>query len=627
MPDKYSESEYEQKSFESIKEFKSLIETPETKPLALVAEGGRIQYCNRSFSNLFNLFEGESINKIQSEPSLSIFVNSLTVSKYSSFHFEIFLLQNLSTIPNNYYIDIDRVLVNDSQLMVFIFTSGSERRRIEDRINNLHNALEYGDVAVVITDDKGIVNYSSRSFDSLLNSSIEYIYNGFLPDILQTILSEKEVDDVKTAIKNKSEWISLITTVIDGKKYYKELKLNPVVKNYVDSVNFILTVNDITEYIEKNQIILQSAERQKLIINNISDPIVIIKRENNVYKFESANEAFFNDFIVTKEALSSNEDKYSEHPVYKFVIESIRELDNTKLLVNSKNFSDTNTSKKYISKVSYFEEEETGLRLYVTNFTDLTEQIKAEEQLRIAYEKEMQLNKLKSAFLANMSHEFRTPLNAIAGYSDLLEDDIKNKEYDYLSEYTTYLKEGVQRLVKLVDNILEISFLESGIDDLEKEPCSVNYLLRSIFNLHLPRIQENELVSELDLDNCEPYILSDENKIIKILDNLVDNSIKYNTKNGKVILKSSIEDETVLFHICDTGIGISASKLEKILKPFEQEDDLAHTRNYEGAGLGLTIAHRLTLKLGGEFIIKSTQDEGTNIQLRFPLLKKQNLQK
>jgi PAS domain-containing protein len=201
MPDNYSEFESEQKSFESIKEFKSLIETPETKPLALVADNGIIQYCNRSFENLFNLNEGDSINQIQSEPSLSIFVNSLTASKYSSFHFEIFLLQNLSSIPNNFYIDIDRVLVNDNQLMVFIFTSGSERRKIEDRINNLHNALEYGDVAVVITDDKGIINYSSRSFDSLLNSSIEYIYNGFLPDVLQNILSDKDIDSIKNRNK------------------------------------------------------------------------------------------------------------------------------------------------------------------------------------------------------------------------------------------------------------------------------------------------------------------------------------------------------------------------------------------------------------------------------------------
>jgi signal transduction histidine kinase len=620
MQDNFSEVEH--KSFESINEFKSLIETPETKPLALVTESGKIQYCNKSFSNLFNLFEGDYINNIQSEPPISIFVKSLWESRYSSFHFELFLLQNLSNIPNNYYVDIDRVLVNNSQLMLLIFTGGAERRRIEDRINNLHNALEYGDVAVVITDDKGIINYSSRSFDALINSSIEFIYNGYLPDILQPILSYNDINNIKIAIKNKNEWVSLITTIIDGKKYYKELKLNPVVKNYVDSVNFILTVNDITEYIEKNQIILQSAERQKLIINNISDPIIIIKKENDIFNFESANDAFFSDFDISKDGLINNEAAFYENNVYKFVIESIKELDTLKVSVNSKHFSCIHSGRKYICKVSYFEENGTGLRLYVANFIDLTEQIRAEEQLRLAYEKEIQLNKLKSAFLANMSHEFRTPLNAIAGYSDLLEDDIKNKEYESLSEYTAYLKEGVQRLVKLVDNILEISFLESGIDEFDKEPCNVNYVLRSIFNLYLTKIQQNNLVCELDLDNNEPYILADESKLIKILDNLVDNAIKYNSPNGKVILRSSIAEGFVIFHIIDTGIGISKSKLEKILKPFEQEEDLGHTRNYEGAGLGLTISHRLTLKLGGEFLIDSELDKGTEIKLKFPIYKK-----
>lgn len=613
-----TDQEKEKKSFDSINEFKTLIETPETKPLALVDSKGIIQYSNKSFNLLFNLFEGDSINLIPSEPSLSLFIQSLVSSKYSSFHFEIFLLKNISTIPDNYFIDIERIFVDGHQLMVLVFTSGAERRQIEDRINNLHNALEYGNVTVAITDDKGIINYSSRSFDSLVNSSIQYIYNSFLPDILQPFLSTDDYLLLKNAIFRKSEWVSLVTTILDGKKYYKELKLNPVVKNYSDSVNFILTVNDISEYIEKNQIILRSAERQKLVINNISDPILIIRKEANSFIFEGANEAFYTCFNISRENLIKFED-IKEESIVNFVKELVNELDNSDSIVLSKNYTNCTNNNKYICKISHFNQTDLETTTYVITFTDLTERIKAEEQLRLAYEKEIQLNKLKSAFLANMSHEFRTPLNAIAGYSDLLEDDIKNKEYDYLFEYTTYLKEGVQRLVKLVDNILEISFLESGINDIEKEPVNINYLIRSIFNSFINKMQASNVSGNLDLDPLEPKILSDESKILKILENLIDNAIKYNKPDGKIIIQSFVKNNNVYIKIIDTGIGIDTSKLEKIIKPFEQEEDLAHTRNYEGAGLGLTISYRLTLKLNGEFLINSEVNKGTEITLIFPL--------
>ncbi len=613
-----TDKENEKKSFNSINEFKTLIETPETKPLALVNSEGIIQYANKSFNTLFNLSEGDSINLIPSEPSLSLFIQSLVSSKYSSFHFEIFLLKNISTVPDNYFVDIERIFIDEHQLMVLVFTGGAERRRIEDRINNLHNALEYGNVTVCITDDKGIINYSSRSFDSLVNSSIQYIYNSFLPDVLQPILTVEDYQLLKNAIFKKTEWVSLVTLVIDGKKYYKELKLNPVVKNYVDSVNFILTVNDISEYIEKNQIILRSAERQKLIINNISDPILIIRKEYNAFIFEGANEAFYNCFNIPKKETLEIED-IKDSNIYQFVNGLIFDLDNSSAVILSKNYTDNTNNNKYICKISHFSQIDLGIVTYVITFTDLTERIKAEEQLRLAYEKEIQLNKLKSAFLANMSHEFRTPLNAIAGYSDLLEDDIKNKEYDYLFEYTTYLKEGVQRLVKLVDNILEISFLESGIDDIVKEPVNVNYVIRTVFNIFINRVQTSQLSSNLDLDSSEPKILSDETKILKILENLVDNAIKYNKPNGNVTLKSFVDGDFVYIKIIDTGIGIDENKLDKIIKPFEQEEDLAHTRNYEGAGLGLTISYRLTIKLGGEFLINSEVNKGTEITLIFPL--------
>lgn len=623
MLNKGDSSEKYQKSFNSMKDFKTLVETPETKPLVLISNDGNIQYCNQTFSHLFLLHETDNIDVLQTEPNIEYFIKSLSKSQYSSFHFEVFFTSANYDLGNNYYVDVDRVLVNDEELMVLIFTSNTERRKIEDRINNLHNALEYGNVPVVITDDVGIINYSSRSFDNLLNSSIEFIYNRFLPDILKVFLCKEELDSLKLAIQNKTEWFKLIT--VDGqagKKFYKEIHLNPIVKTYSDSVNFIVTVNDITNYIQKNQIIQRSSERQKLIIDNISDPVVIIKDEAGIKYFENANETFLSEFGFSKDMfVESKLNKFDTIPLFAQLIDGIQKLDDSNLNLIKFDYFDQNSNKKYLTKISYADEAYNKTRLYIANYTDLTEQLKVQEQLRIAYEKEIQVSRLKSTFLANMSHEFRTPLNAIVGYSELLEDDLKNKEYDSLEDYTTYLKEGVQRLVKLVDNILEISILESGSDEFDFEKTSVNYIVRNMFNLYLPKTVDKSLSFELDLDDSEPYIFVDESKLGKIIDSLLDNALKYNIQNGMIMLRTEVKDNQVIIEICDSGIGISTEKLDKILRPFEQVDDFGHTRSYEGAGLGLTIAHRLTQRLGGKFNITSEINEGTTVALVFPIHK------
>ncbi|MFH0734183.1 MAG: ATP-binding protein [bacterium] len=623
MYNKETGSDNQQKSYNSIKDFKNLVETPETKPLALVSSTGVINYCNQTFTSVFSLTDGENVSELLIEPNLKFFIDSLSKSQYGSFHFEVFLINSTSSAPTNYFVDVDRVLINQDELMVLVFTSNQERKKIEQRINNLHNALEYGDVAVIITDDKGIINYSSRSFDLILGSSIEFMYNRFLPDVLIEFLNKDESLSIKEAILNKKEWVKMISFIdADQKVWYKEIKLNPIFKNYTESVNFIITANDITNYVQKNQIIKRSEERQRLIINNISDPIVIIRSENNKNYFENANETFYLDFGIKKdEILNKDLNLVNDSTLIKHLISSISELDKSNNNLIKFKYTDEVTKKEFLAKISYADEVYNKIRLYIANYTDLTEQLKAQEQLRIAYDKEIQVSRLKSTFLANMSHEFRTPLNAIAGYSELLEDDLKSKDYDSVLDYTTYLKEGVQRLVKLVENILEISILESGGDEFDFEKTSVNYIIRNIFNIYLPKTLKKSLSFELDLDETEPYVFIDGDKLTKIIDSLVDNALKYNIPNGMVMLRTEVKMDEVTIEISDTGIGIHDEKLDKILKPFEQVDDLGLTRSYEGAGLGLTIAHRLTLRLGGQFSIFSKLKEGTTVSLTFPIIK------
>jgi signal transduction histidine kinase len=250
--------------------------------------------------------------------------------------------------------------------------------------------------------------------------------------------------------------------------------------------------------------------------------------------------------------------------------------------------------------------------------SDITEQLEIERKLREAYKKEMSLNKLKSTFLANMSHEIRTPLNAIVGYSDLLEDDVKSMNYESSSKMTAFLKDGVNRLLKLVDNIVEVSLLESGNQEIELDRVNLNYIINSNQQTWKEQAKLNNINVYFQLSENNLNIEANEEKLERAIKELVDNAIKYNKDQGKVIVITFEEKEEIHLQISDTGIGIERESLSKILQLFEQVEETGYTRKYEGAGLGLSLANKLVSFMNGKMQIASQPNEGTLITISFP---------
>ncbi len=617
-PIKYDDYPVGGESFDSENELKKLKELPDTKPLAMVDSSGTIEYANNSFKNLFSLKEGENFTALNSEPNIVFLIQNLINSNYQSFHFDMFLLDAESFENSSFYVDIDRIFVNGVQYFVMLFSSHSERKKLEDRINNLHNALEYGDVSVIITDEKGIINYSSKPFEGILSIGIEHLYNNYLADVFVDYLTQEELEELKRAIKNKNEWVKLISNISsDGNLWFKEIKLNVVQKHDDESYNFILVAHDITNYILKTRVIKNSEQRQKSIINNISDPLIIIRKQNNELIFESANEIFFNAFSVDKIKVEKPLTKALKGDLYDTLMKAIINSEIDKEHHTQFRYRNKKYKRDYIGKITYTDDPYDNVRLFIVNFSDITEQMKIQEQLQNAYEKETRLNKLKSAFMANISHEIRTPLNAIVGYSELIEDDIDLNDYDSIQENAKYLKDGVNRLLNLVENIVEASIIESGEYEFDYEILNVNSMLYQIHKDNLSKTRELNLSFDLKLSEKQMKIKVDEFKFGKIFSMIIDNAMKYNKQDGNVTLSTFEEENNVVIELTDTGIGIEKDKLDRILEPFIQEEEEGYKRRYEGAGLGLTIAYKLTILQKGKFFIESTPDVGTKITIKF----------
>jgi len=226
-----------------------------------------------------------------------------------------------------------------------------------------------------------------------------------------------------------------------------------------------------------------------------------------------------------------------------------------------------------------------------------------------AKEKAEESDKLKSAFLANMSHEIRTPMNSIMGFAGLLKDHeitVEQRE-----KYSTMIEEAGERLLDIIRDLIAISRIESGQEEVIVSMFNLNEMLdyANILYKSVAASRGIAIIMEKGSETSKVNIYSDRDKVYVILTNLLGNAMKY-TKTGSITLGYNIEGDNTTFYIKDTGIGIADEKLGKIFNRFTQADQ-SYTKSYEGNGLGLPISKAYVEMLGGRIWVESMLGEGS----------------
>jgi len=248
------------------------------------------------------------------------------------------------------------------------------------------------------------------------------------------------------------------------------------------------------------------------------------------------------------------------------------------------------------------------------------ERQKAQEALEWAKEKAEAANMAKTQFLANMSHELRTPLNAIIGYSELLKEDLVDLGNLELCEELSHIHLAGKNLLELINDILDISRIETGHININCEKFSANELCNEVYVSMMPLIEKNNNKLEVSHTEDPLSLYSDKLKIRQILQNLLRNATKF-TQNGRINCHISSFDEKeqqyIMFSVKDTGIGIPKEQQTAIFEAFNQVDN-STTRKYGGTGLGLTICKQLTDLLHGELQVYSHEGEGSCFTLIIP---------
>lgn len=227
-----------------------------------------------------------------------------------------------------------------------------------------------------------------------------------------------------------------------------------------------------------------------------------------------------------------------------------------------------------------------------------------------------ELDKMKSNFVANMSHEMRTPLNAIIGFSELIKSEAYGKlGSDKNREYINYILESGNHLLRVINDILDLSKVEAGKMDVHEDIYRVQDLIADSVSILQPRIDEQGLAIDSNIADVE--IKTDAKLFKQIIENILSNAIKFTPSGGRIYISNFFKHDFVEISITDTGIGMTEDEIETALSIFGQVET-AYNRDHEGTGLGLSLVTKFMKVLGGTMDVTSKKHQGTTVSLTFP---------
>ena len=478
--------------------------------------------------------------------------------------------------------------------------------------------LNEADILVISYNRKGEVTYISPTAEKLI---------GYKPKKLLgkqwwglTFFSKEE----SKLFRNKIKGILSGEKEFNTKPYQRKLKCeNEKVKwiEWRDSLsdNEIVSVGiDITSWKKKEASKIQSDK----ILENVNSLVMVSNNKDEIiYSSPSVKK------MLGYEVEEIMGDKWWD-VTYDNKQEAIKtkEAINNYVNFNIKNFVDISKRKIKARNGEYkwieWHISKGANDTYISVGTDITDRILTDIELKKAKESAEESLKVKNEFLANMSHEIRTPLNAIIGFTDLL---LETKLTTEQKLHLETMQNSGEILLSLINDVLDLSKLESGKLEIEVIPFNLHKQLNEVVRLMKIKAREKNISLNLEIDSNTPKeVVGDPTRLGQILLNLIGNAIKFTNKGSVTVsvkqLKESTKSTTVFFEIQDTGIGIVSNKINTVFGAFTQAKSDT-SRIYGGTGLGLTIVKKLVGLLNGEINVESKFGKGSVFKFTLPLQK------
>ncbi|MCU4154873.1 PAS domain S-box protein [Carboxylicivirga sp. A043] len=476
----------------------------------------------------------------------------------------------------------------------------------EERFKALSEAASEG---IFIT-EKAICIEANKSGCKMFGYSHDEIIGMVATNVFDESSQELVKHNIRREFDDKYEAIGLRK---DGSTFVAEI----YGQNYIyQGRNVRITsIRDITEYKKAQQALINSEEKYREVVENAGDGILLGNLKGEVIE---VNQAFLNMTGY------QSEDILNKHIKHLF--------DPAKMKEKPLRFDLLNEGQSVIIERDIIgkggqvipiemNSKRPHANYYLTIVRDLRERRNVEnilkqknKELLEAKEKAEESDRLKSAFLANMSHEIRTPMNGIIGFAELIKSDISKEGKD--NTYLDIIINSGHQLLNIINDVLEISRIETGQVKLNYKQFDVNYLIRELmtFFSHTASLQHNQLLFEASEE--ELIINCDEAKLRQILTNLINNAVKF-TQNGTIEVSYKVIDSMLQISVKDSGIGIPEEYLSRIFDRFLQ----AENRNlmHNGTGLGLSICKKYIELMKGDIWVDSVVGTGSTFTFSLPV--------
>jgi len=485
------------------------------------------------------------------------------------------------------------------------------------------------DTALIVSksDLDGVITFANDNFCKLSGYSKEELLGQPHSILRDPTVSKELYKDLWKTIKSNKIWRGSFSNKGKNHIYHVKATIAPITDVNGKIVEYMSIREDITEQIELQKKAKQLLERSQEIMNS-QDSLIIISSATDIIEankklfditgFKSLEEFLAKhkcvcELFVPKEGYlkESTADRLWADPIFE------RPNDIHKAIIK-----DIHTHEDIIFEVKANKIILDGENFTIFTFSDIT----AVEKIR---EEAVASQKAKSDFLANMSHEIRTPMNGISGFLQLLE---KTNLDEKQAKYLDITQSSMKTLLQIINDILDFSKIESGnmtTEMIDTNPFTDLYKSYISFSA---KAKEKDIKYKINIDeslhNC---YLMDQLHIHQVMQNLINNAIKFTTKNGEININvKKIEDlnthDKIRFSVVDNGIGIAKENQDKILQAFSQADN-STTRKFGGTGLGLSISKSLTNLMGGELKINSEENKGSEFYFELKLEKTNNCDK
>jgi len=534
----------------------------------------------------------------------------------------------------------------------------------ELRLNkeNLKITLHSIGDAVITTDKSGRITSMNPVAEMLTGYRPDQAYGRPLKEIF-TIVNSATRESIPCPVQrviDTAETVKLSNNTIlissDGKEYHINDSAAPIFNSNNEILGVVLVFSDVTEKFLQGQLLKESEERLKLSLYgtkagiwdwHIRTGVVVYNQQwaemlgYDLRELEPLNIKTRERLIHPEDLIKSDEllDKHFKGLTEFYECETRMKhkqghwlwvLNRGKVVAKDKNGNpiritgtqiDISSLKKNESELhTQIAENQTLAEVYMARNEELMRNLagiqKINKELKEAKLIAEENDRLKSSFLANMSHEIRTPMNGIIGFSTMLmEPEIPVDKRRY---YAKIIVDSGKQLLTIVNDILDISRIETGKVALLFEEIKANDLMSILFAFFEPQASRKniKLNTVKSLSNAQSKINTDKTRLRQILTNLLNNAVKF-TNEGSITFGYEIVGEEMQFFVEDTGIGISDELKEKIFEPFSQADiDL--NSQYEGTGLGLSISQKLVELLGGRIWVESKTGKGSKFYFTIP---------